>query len=62
MLCRACNRRLTDPESLALGIGPVCAARIGIVRVKAKRERKVSYRRREVASDARQVDWIGVTP
>lgn len=25
--CRRCNRRLTDPESIETGIGPVCAGR-----------------------------------
>jgi hypothetical protein len=24
--CRVCNRRLTDPESIASGIGPKCKA------------------------------------
>lgn len=28
-VCGACGRRLTDPESVAAGIGPVCAAKIG---------------------------------
>ena len=27
--CGVCGRRLTDPESVALGIGPVCLAKIG---------------------------------
>lgn len=25
--CRCCNRALTNPESIKLGIGPICAAR-----------------------------------
>ncbi len=27
-LCRICNRKLTEPESLKTGIGPVCAGRV----------------------------------
>lgn len=27
--CSICNRTLTDPESIALGIGPICLARVG---------------------------------
>ncbi len=27
--CGICNRRLSDPESVARGIGPVCAAKYG---------------------------------
>lgn len=27
--CGVCARRLTDPESVAAGIGPVCAAKVG---------------------------------
>jgi len=27
--CRVCGRTLTDPESVALGIGPVCRQREG---------------------------------
>lgn len=27
--CGICGRRLTDPESVALGIGPICMERIG---------------------------------
>jgi hypothetical protein len=29
--CSVCNRDLSDPESVALGIGPVCAKRFGWV-------------------------------
>ena len=25
--CRVCNRKLTDPESIELGVGPVCGRR-----------------------------------
>lgn len=28
--CGLCGRQLTTPESLALGIGPICAAKLGI--------------------------------
>ncbi len=27
--CSVCNRDLSDPESVSLGIGPVCAKRFG---------------------------------
>lgn len=27
-ICQVCNRKLTNPESVAAGIGPVCAGRI----------------------------------
>ena len=27
-VCQVCNRKLTNPESIAAGIGPVCAGRI----------------------------------
>ena len=60
MLCRACNRRLTDPESIALGIGPVCALRLGIGRVKAKRAPRIISGRR-MKTDPNQMDWIGAT-
>lgn len=30
--CRVCNRTLTNPESIASGIGPVCAERLGMRR------------------------------
>jgi hypothetical protein len=30
--CRRCNRRLTTPESVETGIGPVCAAMITMTR------------------------------
>lgn len=30
--CRVCNRTLTNPESLASGIGPECAQRLGVPR------------------------------
>lgn len=30
MKCRACARQLTSASSLYLGVGPVCAARLGI--------------------------------
>ena len=26
--CRVCGRRLTDPESVKLGVGPVCLRRL----------------------------------
>ena len=29
--CLACNRKLTNPESLSRGFGPECAARLGLV-------------------------------
>lgn len=25
--CAVCNRRLTDPESIRLGVGPTCASK-----------------------------------
>lgn len=28
-ICCVCSRTLTDPESIALGIGPICAAKFG---------------------------------
>jgi hypothetical protein len=28
--CVRCNRRLTTPESIESGIGPVCAGRVGL--------------------------------
>ncbi len=37
--CYACNRLLTDPLSIAAGIGPSCAARLGVDRqVKEEQE------------------------
>lgn len=30
--CACCNRKLTDPESLARGVGPVCASNFGLGR------------------------------
>lgn len=27
-ICSVCNRELTDPESIAAGIGPICGGRI----------------------------------
>jgi hypothetical protein len=31
--CGACNRKLTVPESVASGIGPECAKRLGVARI-----------------------------
>ncbi len=33
--CYVCNRLLTDPASIAAGIGPTCARRIGVARESA---------------------------
>ena len=30
-VCSVCGRKLRSPESIARGMGPVCAARVGIV-------------------------------
>lgn len=42
--CRACPRMLTDPASIALGFGPCCAKRLGLI--PARRPRVASVRTR----------------
>lgn len=38
--CRRCGRKLTDPESIAKGIGPVCEGKEELELKGVKRERE----------------------
>lgn len=38
--CTVCRRKLTDAESIRLGVGPVCLGKSGWVKVKLEKQKR----------------------
>lgn len=64
--CGRCARELTHPESIDLGIGPECAAKLGIVREPARGpslQQMLAERRAEYAGDSEpEGNWVDNSP